>query len=118
MSMRGTEVDVGLRLLDHQLIDSEEIRCGKIDDIQFETIEGQLVVAALLSGPRAQRRRLPNWAARFAQWFGRDVEHRVEWSHVDKIDAPIRLDCPGGEVGLGEGDRNAKDLISERVPKS
>jgi sporulation protein YlmC with PRC-barrel domain len=117
-ALRGNELDVALRLLDHQLVGSDEVRCGKVDDVALEPDGGELVVAALLSGPRAQRRRLPAWASRLSRWVGRDVEHRVDWEHVEKIEAAIKLDQPAEALGLGAGDRNARDLIPERIPKS
>jgi sporulation protein YlmC with PRC-barrel domain len=114
----GDEIDIALRLLDHQLRDSDEVRCGKVDDVLLERDGQETVVTALLSGPRAQRRRLPGWAGRFSRWFGRDVEHRVPWKHVKRIEATIELDLRGEELGLGAGDRNAADLIPERLPRS
>jgi hypothetical protein len=115
--IRGDKIDLGLRLLDHQLVDSEEMRCGKVDDIAFEGEGDELVVVALLSGPRAQGRRLPNWMRRIVGWIGRDVEHRVEWQHVAGIDSAIRLSSPSEELKLGEGDRKLRPLV-ERLPRS
>jgi hypothetical protein len=117
-ALRGNEVDIGLRLLDHQLVGADEVRCGKVDDVLLEADGDELVVAALLTGPRAQRRRLAHWAARASHWFGRDIEHRVEWTEVEKIEAAVRLKQSAADLGLGAGDRNARDLISERIPKS
>jgi hypothetical protein len=117
-ALRGNEVDLGLRLLDHQLVGADQVRCGKVDDVLLESDGHELVVTALLTGPRAQRRRLAHWASRLSRWFGRDLEHRVEWTSVEMIDASINLKQSAAELGLGAGDRNARDLIPEWIPKS
>ena len=116
--LRGDKIDIGLRLLDHQLLDSEEIRCGKVDDVLFEErADGSLVVTHLLTGPRAQRRRLPKWLRRTVGWFGRDVEHRVPWENVKGMSATIELDSPAQELGLGDGDRRLRPVV-ERLPNA
>src|SRR5215203_6965119 len=46
-------IDLGLGLVDHQLIDSEGRRCGKVDDLELTGIqEGRLQVAEILVGRR------------------------------------------------------------------
>jgi hypothetical protein len=45
-------IDLGLNLLDHQLLDAEGRRCGKVDDLALEGGPGEeLQLAAILSGP-------------------------------------------------------------------
>jgi hypothetical protein len=118
MKVRGDLVDLGLRVLDHQLVDESGIRCGKIDDIELAPgDDSRFEVSALLSGPRAQRRRLPAWLRRLSGWFGADVEHRVEWSHVANIGAAVELDCVAEDIALGAGDRKVRDIV-ERLPRS
>ena len=34
-----TEIDLGLGVLDHQLVDSDQRRCGKVDDLELGGIE-------------------------------------------------------------------------------
>jgi hypothetical protein len=57
-------------------------------------------------------------AARLSRWIGRDVEHRIEWSSVDTIKSAVGLSAPAEELGLGAGDRNARDLIPKWLPRS
>ena len=59
-------------LLDHQLLDANGRRCGNVDDLELEeSRDGDLVVAAILSGPGLFRDRLPHPVAvyRGRHWF-------------------------------------------------
>jgi hypothetical protein len=52
----GRPLDLALGVLDHQLLDVEERRCGKIDDLELErNAAGELHVAAILVGAPAWR---------------------------------------------------------------
>jgi hypothetical protein len=45
------KIDLGLGIVDHQLVDSEGRRCGKVDDLELEGFGGDSPrVAALVSG--------------------------------------------------------------------
>lgn len=110
------EIDLGLGLLDHQLLDSEGRRCGKVDDLELEGVrEGAPRVAAILTGPPAWRGRgrLGRLAAAIAR--GRLV--RVPWEEVDEVEAAVRLRRPAAELRLGRGDDRARPLV-ERIPGS
>ena len=62
------EIDVGLNILDHQLLDSDGRRCGNVDDLAIEGGAGEEAqVVAILSGPGVWRNRagvLGRFAAR------------------------------------------------------
>ena len=50
------ELDLGLGVLDHQLVDSEGRRCGKVDDLELEGVqENDPRVAAIVVGPAGRR---------------------------------------------------------------
>ena len=52
------ELDLGLGVLDHQLLDCDGRRCGNVDDLAIEGGPGQsAIVVALYSGPGAWRGR-------------------------------------------------------------
>jgi hypothetical protein len=52
MSAVGIHIDLGLRLLDDQLLDAEEHRCGRVDDVQLKGKPGSRTdISALLVGP-------------------------------------------------------------------
>jgi sporulation protein YlmC with PRC-barrel domain len=109
-----SQIDLGLGILDHQLVDSEGRRCGKVDDLELVGVrEGKPRVAAILTGPSAWRGRglLGRLAARLAG--GRTV--RIPWEEVADVEAGIRLRRTARELGLGRGDDRARNLV-ERIP--
>jgi sporulation protein YlmC with PRC-barrel domain len=112
----GGDIDLGLGILDHQLLDSDGRRCGKVDDLELEGVaEEQPRVAAILVGPGAWKDRGPlgRLAARIAG--GRTV--RVPWDEVTDVDSAVRLRRTARELRLGRGDDRAARLI-ERIPGS
>ena len=78
------EFDIGLHVLDHQLLDKNGRRCGNVDDLAIEGGPGETpeVVAILVGpgywGPRA------GWIGRLAGWIGGGGKVRVDWSEVDE----------------------------------
>jgi hypothetical protein len=108
------ELDLGLGVLDHQLLDAEGRRCGKVDDLELEQLaSGELRVAAVLSGPGAWRSR-ERIGARAARLAGRRVVS-VPWHEVESLDSAIRLRRRAGELGLGRGDDRAGRWVG-RIP--
>ena len=102
------DVRVARGLLDHQLLDCDSRRCGNVDDVLLEGGPGErLVVAAVVSGPGAWRRRLPrSWrpvAWLLERLFGTGETH-VPWSVVRDVAATVELSRPARELGLGRGD--------------
>jgi sporulation protein YlmC with PRC-barrel domain len=78
-------IDIGLGLLDHQLIDSEGRRCGKVDDLEIEGMRGgNPVVTAILVGRRRQV--------------------HVPWERVQKVGSGVHLKGSARELRLGGGD--------------
>ena len=62
--MTRTEFDIGLHVLDHQLLDKNGRRCGNVDDLAIEGGAGEVPeVVAILAGPGY-------WGPR-AGWIGR-----------------------------------------------
>jgi sporulation protein YlmC with PRC-barrel domain len=107
--------DVGLALLDRQLLDSEGRRCGKVDDVALEGGPGdRLEIVAILSGPAVLRRRAPI-AGRLVSLFGGDRRVRVPWDEVVEFGAHVKLRRPASEYGLGRGDDRLKPFI-EKIP--
>ena len=106
-----TEIDLGLGILDHQLVDSEGRRCGKVDDLELDGVRVKAIVVGG-SGWRG-RGRLGRLTARLAG--GRAV--LVPWSEVKSIESAVELAKPAGEYGLGRGDDRVRPWI-ERIPGS
>src|SRR4051794_13279365 len=94
--MKEHEFDVGYWLLDDQIVDSEERRCGRVDDIEFEGSPGKPAkIVAIRSGPGAFRRRLPRRVRGLATRVLSDFEVRVPWERVAEIDVVVKLNVKG-----------------------
>jgi sporulation protein YlmC with PRC-barrel domain len=112
MAERGQELDLAYRLLDLDLVDSEGRRCGKVDDLELTGRPGETAyVDAIVSGPKAARRRFPRRLRRFAARIFRGDETRVSWEQVEDFDAVVELRSTAAQLGLGEGDRRLAELV-------
>jgi sporulation protein YlmC with PRC-barrel domain len=103
--MRPKEVDLGLHVLDDQLVDREQTRCGRVDDIQLRGVIGKgTTVAALLVGPAAWPARLPGVLGRIVRPFVRGAVVAVPWDAVESIESAVTLNRSARELGLGTKD--------------
>jgi hypothetical protein len=111
------ELDIGLGVLDHQLLDSEGRRCGNVDDLVLEGEPGEAAeVAAILSGPDVWRQRA-GLIGRIAARIGGGGRVRVPWDEVAGVESHVRLKKKATDYGLGRGDDRARPWI-ERIPGS
>jgi sporulation protein YlmC with PRC-barrel domain len=109
-------IDLGLGILDHQLVDADGRRCGKVDDLELDGLrEGEPRVTAIVVGGSGWRGRgrLGALTARLAG--GRAVV--IAWEEVESVDSAVRLRRPASELGLARGDERARRWI-ERIPGS
>ncbi|HJV63642.1 MAG TPA: hypothetical protein VJ743_22020 [Albitalea sp.] len=98
-------LDLLREVLDHEVVDADEVSCGMVDDLEFVERGRGLELEALLLGPGAWGPRLPALAAWLAgKLFGRRL-HRVPWSEVIEVSEVIRLRSAAATWGLGELDR-------------
>jgi sporulation protein YlmC with PRC-barrel domain len=109
------EIDLGLGLLDHQLLDSDGRRCGNVDDLAIEGGPGENAqVVAIYTGPGAWRGRT-RWIGRFAAWIGGGAVVRVPWDEVSEVQSHVRLKKAAADYGLARGDDRVGRWI-ERFP--
>jgi hypothetical protein len=110
------EVDLAYRVLDLDLVDAEERRCGKVDDLELEGAPGETTyVGAIVSGTGALAARMPRRLRGLgARIFGSAVT-KVGWRHVEKIEAAVVLDQPAADLDLATGDRVLERLIARIV---
>jgi hypothetical protein len=115
MDARHTELDLAYRLLDLDLVDSEDRRCGKVDDLEFAGEPGETTyVAAIVSGPGALPARFPRrfrLRRRAARIF-RGGATSVDWDQVEDFDSTVKLRSTAAQLGLAEGDRKLGDVFS------
>ena len=115
MKVRG-DIDLALGILDHQLVDSEGRRCGKVDDLELEGVaDGEPRVAVIVVGPGGWKGR--GWLGRLAARIAAGTTVRVPWDEVAEVDSGVRLRRTAGELRLGRGDDRAAEWI-DRIPGS
>jgi sporulation protein YlmC with PRC-barrel domain len=108
-------LDIGLHLVDHQLLDKDGRRCGNVDDLAIEGGAGEVPeVVALLVGPGYWRQRA-GWVGRLAGWIGGGGKVRVDWSEVERVDSAVRLKHDATSLGLGAGDDRLRPYL-EKIP--
>jgi hypothetical protein len=108
-------INVGLHLVDRQLLDSEDRRCGNVDDLALEGGPGEkLEVVAIFSGPGVWRSRA-GLIGRFAAWIGGGSVVRIPWEEVANVSAHVKLCRRAEELGLGRGDDRLRPFI-QRIP--
>jgi sporulation protein YlmC with PRC-barrel domain len=108
-------VDLGLGLLDHQLLDKDGRRCGNVDDLAIEGGPGEPAeVVAILVGPDVLRQRA-GWIGRAWAWVARGGRVRIPWSEVADVGAHVQLKKTAMEYGLGRDDDRLRGYI-EKVP--
>jgi hypothetical protein len=101
---------------DLQILDASGRRCGIADDIEFEgTVGKTLKVKALLVGPGAYGKRLPNWINWIIEALVGKHLVRVPWKDVVRITATIERAKDAKAYGLGLKDIQWEKYMS-RIP--
>ena len=110
--MRQDFLDIVRQVLDHEVVDSNNVPCGMVDDLEVEGRPGgELKVTALLVGAGAWTRRLPSvFEGLAARAFGGHCT-RVPWSEVESVTERVKLRSEAKELGLGGADRKASKLV-------
>jgi sporulation protein YlmC with PRC-barrel domain len=110
-------IDLGLNLLDHQLLDAENRRCGKVDDLALEGGPGEeLELVAILCGPGVWRTRA-GLIGRAAAWLGGGGRVRIPWQDVAQVGSHVKLRKRAAELGLGRGDDRLRSYV-DKIPGS
>ncbi len=106
------ELDLALGVLDHQILDREGRRCGKVDDLAIEGGPGERAeVVAILCGPAIWRGRA-GWLGRLAAWVGGGGRVRIPWDEVAEVAVHVKLKKDASAYGLGRGDDRVRPWIS------
>ena len=113
--LSSSEIDIGLHVLDHQLLDKDGRRCGNVDDLAIEGGAGEAPeVVAILVGPGYWPQRA-GLIGRLAGWIGGGRRVRVAWSDVRKVDSAVELKREATELGLGRGDDRLRPYL-DKIP--
>ena len=107
------EFDIALHLLDHQLLDRDERRCGNVDDLAIEGGPGEVPrVTAILVGPGVWPQRA-GMIGRLAGWLGGGRRVSVPWEEVAEVSSHVKLRQSAPELGLGHGDDRLRPYIAK-----
>jgi sporulation protein YlmC with PRC-barrel domain len=110
-----TELDLGLGVLDHQLVDRDGRNCGNVDDLELTGLtDGEPEVAEILVGGNAWRGR--GLFGRIAAALSGNATH-VPWSEVADVGSVVELKRTAPELRLGRGDDRAARIV-RRIPGS
>jgi sporulation protein YlmC with PRC-barrel domain len=113
--LSSSQIDIGLQVLDRQLLDRNGRRCGKVDDVAIEGgAGGAPEVVAILVGPGYWPQRA-GLIGKLAGWIGGGRRVRVDWSDVRKIDSAVELKREATELGLGRGDDRLRPYV-DKIP--
>ena len=112
--MADEEIDLAYRLLDLDLLDCEERRCGKVDDLELDGAPGESTyVSAIITGPGALPRRLPRQLRGLGERVFADGEERLGWADVAETGkAAVTLAKKAEDLGLAQGDRRLGPFFS------
>ena len=109
------EIDIGLQVLDRQLLDKDGRRCGNVDDLAIEGGAGDVPeVVAILVGPGYWPQRA-GVVGRIAGWIGGGRRVRVPWGDVKKVGAGVELSRGATDLGLGRGDDRLRPFV-DKIP--
>jgi hypothetical protein len=116
MSDGREQIDLAYRLLDLDLVDSEGIRCGKVDDLVIEGEPGEpAYVVAIRTGigalPARFMPRLRGMARRIFRGKTTDIGSR----QVEEFDSAVHLNETAENLGLASGDRWLAGLAEGRI---
>jgi len=109
MNTSVIEIDLGLGVLDHQLVDRSGRNCGKADDLELTgLLSGEPEVTEILSGGNAWSKR--GWLGRLAAALSGNAVH-IPWNEVDEVSSVVKLKRTAPELRLGRGDDRAARLV-------
>jgi sporulation protein YlmC with PRC-barrel domain len=115
----GKQVNLGLRLLDDQLIDSDGHRCGRVDDVQLSGAPGErTVIEGLLVGPGAWTEKVREPIASLVAEVVPDHIHHVAWDAVSKIETSVELAATAKELGLETHDGRNIQWLGAPPPRT
>jgi sporulation protein YlmC with PRC-barrel domain len=119
--MAGRELDLHLQLLDRQVVDRDDRLVCKVDDLELEPDEGgNLIVTAILVGPRALGPRLGGrlgrWTTAIAARLSESDIPRIDFGRVNDIDNAIHVDATRSELAVDPLEQWVDEKIIARIP--
>jgi len=117
--------DIGLRLLDRQMVGNEDELLGNVDNLLVDTVDDRFTVTAIVSGPAGLG---PRFGGRVDGWM-RAVWRRlrpeadptpivIPMAHVERIEAAVTLDDTARQL-VADGvqlERWLRHYLIARIP--
>lgn len=101
-------IELVAQLRDLQIVDSDDVHCGIVDDVELSgKAGGELSVKALLIGPGGYASRLPRWWMTLVRAVVGDGCVHVPWREVESITSVVKLRHRASELGLNRGEGRA-----------
>jgi sporulation protein YlmC with PRC-barrel domain len=111
--MNQDYLDLAREVLDRQIVDANNLPCGKVDDIEIAGGAGELKIKALLVGGDARAGRVPEILRTLVQKIFGSKTVRVPWSEVSIITHQIKLKSTARELKLDRAERKPAAFISK-----
>ncbi|THD34604.1 MAG: hypothetical protein E7773_14580 [Sphingomonas sp.] len=103
----------GLR--DLQIVDADGVKCGIVDEIEFDGEPGKrLAIANLVVGPGALRSRLSAWIYKIVIALAGERAVRVPWAQVESVTSVVKLRASGRSLGLTTAEDRARSYVPRR----
>lgn len=116
-------MELGLEVLDQQVIDRHGELMGKVDGILLELRAGRppRVASLVIGGGTAARRIHPRWAEWLLRWRRRwgprdDQPLVVPWSQVMKIGIDVQVDLDAKQSSAWAWENWLRDHVIGRIP--
>ena len=119
--MTGRVLHAGLQLLDRQLLDRDNRRCGKVDDLELSEDEtGNLYVSAIYAGPgelvtRLHMPKIGDWI-RNAVLGEQKATTRISFDKVRSIDNHITLSMGAEDLATSAMEKWTRDHVTSHIP--
>lgn len=112
----GDRIGLAHHVLDHQLVDVDGRRCGKVDDVTLDVDASAAgaVVSGVLTGPGVLRDRVGSGWLRWLVGLAGAEAHAVPWRDVAAVTGDVRLAVEASSLGLSPGEDRAGRWL-ERV---
>ena len=116
--MNDEVLDLIRDVLDHEVVDAQDVPCGMVDDLELSGDAGSaLVVTGLLIGVDAWADRLPWFMPKIVKRaIGRPAVH-IPWSEVAVTGDRVKLKSTAEQLGLNAIDRRWGRRLAN-LPKS
>lgn len=115
---RPPYLDVVRMLLDHPLLDSDYVECGKVDDVEVEIMDdGTLRATAIFTGPGAALEHLPDWAGWFARKIFGKRTVRLPWAEIALLEHRIKLRSTAEALKLVPSEQRVARWLA-KIPRS